>query len=330
MFRQIKISSNILFLALIAVLISLPHDVLAQGETGYDLVNAVNDLRALHGLAPYTIDPWLMEYAQEHSEYQASLQSGTHQHSDGSLPQDIGLIENVAGGDKGVVTAAIVVYEIWVDWGHRHTLIGYSTGEIGAGVALSENGQEYYTVDIRPGEEVVLTPISGTAVSFDPLVTNTPNEDGSIIHIVKYGETLWSIAQSYGVSVDDIRRLNGMAGDATVIQIGQNLLIGLAHTIKLTVSDEAIGTPTETLTQPLKENLISTVTPSPSSDPLDSATSSTVTPSLIFTSSPTIQAAALYTKAVNNKAVAITLMLVAVLLLPLLILSFRGPGHGKT
>ena len=276
MFRQIKISSNILFLALIAVLISLPHDVLAQGETGYDLVNAVNDLRALHGLAPYTIDPWLMEYAQEHSEYQASLQSGTHQHSDGSLPQDIGLIENVAGGDKGVVTAAIVVYEIWVDWGHRHTLIGYSTGEIGAGVALSENGQEYYTVDIRPGDEVVVTPISGTAVSFDPLVTNTPNEDGSIIHIVKYGETLWSIAQSYGVSVDDIRRLNGMAGDATVIQIGQNLLIGLAHTIKLTVSDEAIGTPTETLTQPLKENLISTVTPSPSSDPLDSATSGSV------------------------------------------------------
>ena len=329
MYGQTKTRLYILFLALIAVLISLPNDTLAQRETAYDLVNAVNDLRALHGLEPYTIDPWLMEYAQEHSEYQATIQSGTHQHSDGSLPQDIGLIENVAGGDEGVVTAAIVVYEIWVDWGHRHTVIGYSTGEIGAGVALSENGQVYYTVDIRHGEEVVVTPISGTAVPFDFLVTSTPNEDGSIIHIVRYGETLWSITQSYGVSVDDIRRLNGMAEDSTLIQIGQKLLIRMAHTVTPTVSGEVIGTLTETPTQFLMENLAFTITPSSAPDALLSTVGYTVSPSLMLTSSSTSPATVIDTGVVNNKTVVIILVLVVVLLLTLVILSFQRSGRGK-
>ena len=211
---------------LIAVSLSLPNGTSAQSETPHDLVNAVNSLRANHGLEPYQIDPWLMAYAQEHSEYMAAIQAGTHLHSDGTLPQDIGLQENVAGGDVGLVTVAIVVNEIWVDWGHRHILVGFPTGEIGAGIALSENGQVYFTVNIRPGEETVTaTREPGTSVPFTPLDTSVPGEDGSILHIVRPGETLWGIAQSYGVTVDDIRRLNGISDGSTLINPGQQLLI---------------------------------------------------------------------------------------------------------
>jgi len=220
MFRNHKTKLLVLVLITISASFYLPFVTFAQSETPNDLVNAVNDLRALHGLEPYQIDPWLMSYAQEHTEYQADLQTGTHRYRDGSLPQDIGLLENVAGGDLGVVTVAIVVYEIWANWGHRHTLVGCSTGDIGAGMALSENGQVYYTVNVRPGEEVITgTAKPGTVVPLVPLETNTPGND-VIIHIVVDGETLWGIARFFSVTVDEIRHLNSIADDATVIFVG--------------------------------------------------------------------------------------------------------------
>jgi len=225
MFKQSRIKFLILSLALIAIWLSFPLVALAQSETPYDLVNAVNTLRASYGLEPYHIDPWLMAYAQEHSEHQAAIQSGTHLHSDGTTPKSMGLQENVAGGHDGVVTVAVVVYEIWVDWGHRHILIGYSTGDIGAGIALSDNGQVYYTVDIRPGEEIEAIASDATPLSYVPLETNIPSEDCSITHVVGYGQSLWSIAQAYGVTIDTIRNLNNIASDSTIIQVGQKLLI---------------------------------------------------------------------------------------------------------
>ena len=195
----------------------------AQSETGYDLVSAVNALRAQHGLAPYTVDPGIMGYAQEHAEYQASTNTSTHIHSDGSLSLSAGLKENVAAGDVGVVTVSVVVYQIWVDTGHRRVLTGYASGEIGAGVALSDSGTMYYVVNVRPGEEV-----ASTAAPFAPLQTSTPAQDGSLVHTVLPGQTLWEIAVSYGVTIDQIRSLNDIASDSTVIQPGQVLLIRLA------------------------------------------------------------------------------------------------------
>jgi len=306
MFRKIKTKPFILFLVLIAVSLSLPFVTFAQSETPYDLVNAVNSLRALHGLEPYQIDPWLMAYAQEHAEHQAAIQTGTHLHSDGTLPKDIGLKENVAGGDNGVVTVAVVVYEIWVDWGHRHTLIGYSTGDIGAGMALADNGQVYYSVDIRPGEEVVTdTTIPGTSAPFIPLETSIPSENGSIIHVVGYGQALWSIAISYGVTVDDIRRLNGIAGDSTLIYVGQKLLIRPAYTVTPTIFGESSDIASET------------------------STSITITPSPFLTSSPTNPAIVPSTVLSSGKFAVIVILLAIAALLPLVILSFRGSGRRK-
>ncbi len=220
----------LLFLALAAAAAGWPFTALARAESAEDLANTVNELRALNGLAPYQADGGLMAYAQEHAEYMASIQNGTHVHRDGTLPNSRGLEENVAGGDEGVVTVAVVVYEIWVDWGHRHILTGYAGGEIGAGVAKGENGQVYYCVDIRPGEEI---PAAAQAVT-PALIqagTSTPGTDGSVRHVVQYGETLWSIAIAYGVKVNDIRLLNGIPADSNVIQTGQNLLIRSASTV---------------------------------------------------------------------------------------------------
>ncbi|MCK4314675.1 MAG: LysM peptidoglycan-binding domain-containing protein, partial [Anaerolineae bacterium] len=47
---------------------------------------------------------------------------------------------------------------------------------------------------------------------------------GSVIHVVGWGETLFSIARRYGVSVDAICAANGIA-DPTRIYAGQRLVI---------------------------------------------------------------------------------------------------------
>jgi LysM repeat protein len=225
--------------------LTLPGAALAQNETAYDLINTVNALRAAHGLAAYQVDPWLMSFAQEHSDYQAAIQTGTHQHRDGTIPWDIGLQENVASGDAGIMTVAIVVYQIWVDWGHLHPMIGYLTGEIGAGIALGADGQVYYTIDIRPGQAVPGdTPEPGATASFVPLLTSTPDESGAIFHVVGTGQTLWSIALSYGLTANDIRQLNGMAPDNTFIYVGQRLLIRPGGSV--TPSPSALRSPTST------------------------------------------------------------------------------------
>ena len=340
MFRRLNTKLCILVLVLIAALSGYPLVSSAQSVTAYDLIAAVNALRVSQGLEPYQIDPWLMDYAQEHSEYQASIQTGTHLHSDGTLPQEIGLQENVASVDEEVATADVVVNRIWVDWGHRNTMIGYSTGSIGAGAALSSNGQIYFTIDVRPGDDdAIVTPYpassgtviaeTGTPIPVLPLETVIPSEDGSITHIVGYGQTLWSIAIAYGVTVDDIRRLNGIAGDSTVIYVGQKLLIRPAYAVTPTMSGETSDIPAETSTRSLKENPASTVTPSSFAAAVLSTTSITITPSPFLTSSPTNPAIVPSTVLSSNKVVVIVVLLFIAVLLPLVILSFRESGRRK-
>jgi membrane-bound lytic murein transglycosylase D len=50
-----------------------------------------------------------------------------------------------------------------------------------------------------------------------------PSEQADIIHIVAQGETMYKISRMYGVSVDDIRRWNGLADES--LEIGKTLVI---------------------------------------------------------------------------------------------------------
>ena len=91
-------------------------------------------------------------------------------------------------------------------------------------------------VDIRP---YILSGIETSNPALPPLQTGapatlapnsesetaTPHADGSVVHIVGYGQTLWSIAVAYQVSLDDLRRLNSMPADSADIYEGQALII---------------------------------------------------------------------------------------------------------
>jgi hypothetical protein len=205
-----------------------PHALTAD-----EVMAAVNELRRSQGLELYSIDAGISAYAQEHSEYQARIDTSTHLHSDGQVSLAHGYVENVAGGDNGYLTADAIVYEIWNDPVHMRTMVGYESGAAGVGVA-SNDVTTFVTLNVRPGDSVAEptqpggTSGSGSAntpIPLVPLITATMGPDGAIIHVVGYGQSLWAIAMAYGVTSARIRELNSMAPNDSAIWAGQWLLI---------------------------------------------------------------------------------------------------------
>jgi len=60
-----------------------------------------------------------------------------------------------------------------------------------------------------------------------PIGPPTSRPDGSVVHTVQSGETLWGISVQYGVSMEQIMQLNGIAQD-TILLIGQELVVALS------------------------------------------------------------------------------------------------------
>ncbi len=247
-----------------------------------ELIYEVNALRANRGLAPYQVDSWLMSYAQEHAEYLASTGQGSHVHSDGSRPSDIGLTENVASYTAGYIDSTFIVYEIWADPIHMNTMVGYSTGSLGVGVA-SNGEDEWFTLDVRPGEKIdtgiedISNPNQNpaetdTPIPIEPLRICTPQPDGSVVHTVGYGQTLWSIAQAYGVTMERLKDLNPILAANGEIFAGQKLLVKLAPKESPTAEAPTLEpSPTATLTPNPSDTVVPTqaitVTDQPTSVP---------------------------------------------------------------
>lgn len=271
------------FLSLLVSPLLSSQVVEAQTENAYDLISVVNGLRASKGLEAYQIDSYLMSYAQQHADYMASIQYSTHTHSDGSVAWESGIQENVAEGTEGIITTSFVVYQIWSDWVHWHIMVDYATGKVGAGVALGDDGMVYYVLNVIAGDEVqpiaptsisgtMLPTSSGTRTATPDLISlmikNTPAADGSIIHTVGYGQSLWSIAIAYDVKIDQLRSLNSIPQDYSTIFTGQELLIQPAFTPTATLSAEEAATLTKTF-EPTA--IPPTATLKPSRTPLPSA-----------------------------------------------------------
>ncbi len=212
----------------------------AQAGSAADLLSQVNAYRAANGLEAYATDGELMSLAQSQSEYQASIQTCTHQRENGSGPEAYGIAaENIACGNNLSVEGAI--YGQWTDQLHLATMLGPTSGTFGAGVAVAGD-LVYYTLAVRriSGEFVYNPPAeendsssgeqSNASAPFSQMLTSTPNPDGSIAHVVKYGETLYDIADAYGVSINDLISMNNLDAQNPVIFEKQVLIIRIAFT----------------------------------------------------------------------------------------------------
>ncbi len=254
-----------------------------------ELIQRVNALRAQNGLPPYRVDPILMAVAQAHSEYQASIQQGTHIGPYGDHPKDrvraagygggatIFVSENIAWGTSSYVSPAWAV-QIWTeDAPHLHTMLGENYRDVGAGCAEG-GGKTYFTLDAAyyigepqpTGEGGTSVPSPSTPVpppppTAEPVIVSTPNPDGSVIHIVGRGQTLLQIALAYGVTLDEVLQLNGLTKDS-LIYPGQQILIraGTPSPTPTATSPDWTSTPSLTPTMtPSPTDLPGTPTPRP-------------------------------------------------------------------
>ena len=252
--------------------------VQAAAGSAYDLIDAVNADRVANGLAAYTIDSTLMSLAQAHSDYQASIDTGTHLRADGSGPGDQGIAaENIAYGYDLSVEDAI--YSQWTDALHTATVLGPTTGVVGAGVAV-KNGMVYYTLDVNAltgnfsyssssANQNYLAASGETGIP-TIIVTSTTNPDGSVAHVILYGETLIQIANAYGISLTDLYAANPELDSADpVYYAGDVLIIQPAYTLTPVLSPtETLRPPTRTTRPTRTATLVRTATPYKTATPV--------------------------------------------------------------
>ena len=295
MLYRIRPASIAPALALILLLINV---VAVRGETSdqpliadsqYDLINAVNGLRASYGLPAYSINATLMAVAQSHAEFMAATGNVSHTGAGGSgvtdrilaagypLAGDLSLggfrSENITGGAESK-TAQEAISGWTGDAPHLNTMISPNLTEIGAGVAVA-NGRVYYVIDCAlptagglpqnsasPFGGGSAVPANEAGAELIPLaVVSTPNQVGDVIHEVLPGQTLWQIALAYDVKVDEIKAFNNLANND--IYPGENLLV-----------KKVVVSPTDTAAPPFT----STATRSPIATATPPSVPSTATP----------------------------------------------------
>ncbi|KAA0268107.1 MAG: hypothetical protein DPW18_06925 [Chloroflexi bacterium] len=260
-------------------------ELFSPNFTARELIEEVNALRESKGLPPYRVDDRLMEIAQTHAEYIAGKGVLTHFSADGKRPFERALdagypvdgdlstgglfAENIHSGANLTLAEVIQVWQ-----GHSTnstTLLSGDFKDAGAGLA-TVNDVTYYVLDVGAADPsgVVALPAASTATrpaatgTGIAVIPNTPLPNGEILHVVEKDEALWSIALAYGTTIEELKFLNGLAGDE--IFEGQTLVIQLAFTPTVTPSQivtATFGIPTSTPTRPVTPTATPTATPLP-------------------------------------------------------------------
>jgi LysM repeat protein len=261
--------------------------------TPSDLVALINDWRVdRYGLPPLIEDSILMGTAQYTAQFMADNHLLDHM---ANLGYD-GVAARVAaaGYNNGVLTCATENWENsfrslseiangWEDEQHQYPASKEQFQRIGAGVAVDSSGVPWYIVhaacassssssgSITPSS-TGFTQTSTPDNSIHPMITTTPQEDGSVYHVVESGQTLWAIAVAYNTHIETLKELNTLSSDT--VWTGMKLLI--MHAPTPTVSPTVTITPippTRTPTHP--------TTPKPSTSALVTGSPSMIPPGTV-------------------------------------------------
>ncbi|MBN1122727.1 MAG: LysM peptidoglycan-binding domain-containing protein [Anaerolineae bacterium] len=229
---------------ILLLVLLLPQSAAAQSNDADTLIALVNQLRADYGLPPYQVNVALMSAAQAHTDWAASV--GTHSHigqggttyedrivAAGYGPRDlIHVGENIYWGTDATAQTAF-------DWWrgssiHFQNMTSTDFEEIGAGVA-SNGSAWFYTLNFgRVGEDTPGNNPGDGAEEDTSSEINDPEgagtvveENGSSVYIVQSGDSLYGIADKFGLEIYDLRKINGMNEDQG-IHPGDRLIVSIS------------------------------------------------------------------------------------------------------
>ncbi len=243
----------ILFLALLAGWLHPAAGVAAaQGPasaaqaqvTRFDLIVAMNTQRVSYGLPALIEDPIINAVAQATAETMAANHLATHI---GNVSGRVAAA-GYGGGAKVWATENIAlghytideIMAVWADEAHMLAVVVPAYCSAGAGVARSADGIDYYvfqaayTSQKACGEYVIrsTTPdpngstnlgrAGGVSQLIVPVKVATPDADGKITHVVQGGQSFWSIAVAYKITIKELLAWNNLT-QASNLLIGQKL-----------------------------------------------------------------------------------------------------------
>ena len=216
----------------------------AEQASAYDLILAMNTLRVAYGFPPLIEDPIVNAVAQSTAAIMAANNMSWH------IGDVRGRIAAAGYGSGGTVWATenfavssggMGIDEImaaWADPDHMRPAITAAYCHVGAGVAQTSDGRIYYILQAayvsgrecgssspstggtsQPG--TVPNPISQLII---PVKIATPDAEGRVFHEVKAGQSFWSIAIAYQITIHDLEVWNNLSRD-TPLQAGQRLFI---------------------------------------------------------------------------------------------------------
>ncbi|MGB1249849.1 MAG: LysM peptidoglycan-binding domain-containing protein [Candidatus Promineifilaceae bacterium] len=226
-------------IGLIGLILGLSFSVQAQSVDAQaaEIVQLVNSFRAQKGLPPLTYNATLATAAQQQTEYISATNRYTHSGYSGSTPQTranaagyIGRVsENIVGGSDMTPSQGLAW---WINSPvHYNTLITTYYTEIGGGFSTGTLNQRIYAIVVGTSGGTTSSPAPANR-NAAPIVAPafnmaSPDEDGAVVHIVKSGQAMWTLAAYYDVELDYIYRINNLSENA-FISAGDEIVVRLA------------------------------------------------------------------------------------------------------
>lgn len=213
--------------------------------SAYELILAMNTLRVSYGLPALIEDPIVNAVAQSTAATMAANNMSWH------IGDVRGRIAAAGYGGGGTVWATenfavsgggMGIDEImaaWADPDHMRPAVEPAYCHVGAGVAQSPDGRIYYILQAAyvsgqecgssspsapggvPQPGAVPNPVSQIII---PVKIATPDAEGKTFHEVQAGQSFWSIAIAYQITIRDIEVWNNLSRDIP-LKSGQRLFI---------------------------------------------------------------------------------------------------------